>query len=52
MSNFCLKNLFAKHSENSKQSNLANYKPFVISNNLVFISGQLPIEREKSFTYG
>ena len=29
-----------------KNTTIANYKPFVISNNFVFISGQLPLTKE------
>ncbi len=30
----------------SKNSALANYKPYILRNNLIFISGQLPITKE------
>ena len=53
MSNFLSEKLNSLNIlRNSKQSNLANYKPFVISNNLVFISGQLPLKEKNLLHMG
>lgn len=47
MSNFLSERLNSLNIyKNSKQTNLANYKPYVITDNLVFISGQLPLKNE------
>ena len=47
MSNFLSKKLISLNiNKSSKQSNLANYKPYVIDQNIVFISGQLPIKEQ------
>ena len=51
MSNFLSEKLNSLNIyKNSKQTNLANYKPYVITDNLVFISGQLPLKNESIFT--
>ena len=47
MSNFLSEKLNSLNIfKNSKQTSLANYKPYIINENLVFISGQLPIKNE------
>ena len=47
MSNFLSKKLISLNIKKSlKQNSLANYKPYVIDQNLVFISGQLPIKEQ------
>lgn len=47
MSNFLSKKLISLNIKRSlKQNSLANYKPYVIDQNLVFISGQLPIKEQ------
>ena len=51
MSNFLSEKLNTLNVfKNSKQTSLANYRPYVITKNLVFISGQLPI-KEKSLLH-
>ena len=47
MSNFLSKKLISLNIKKGlKQNSLANYKPYVIDQNLVFISGQLPIKEQ------
>ena len=47
MSNFLSERLNSLNIyKSAKQTNLANYKPYVITDNLVFISGQLPLKNE------
>ncbi|MBD23354.1 MAG: hypothetical protein CL572_06835 [Alphaproteobacteria bacterium] len=47
MSNFLSEKLNTLNVfKNSKQTSLANYRPYVITKNLVFISGQLPIKEK------
>ena len=47
MSNFLSKKLISLDIKKcSKQSSIANYKPYVLDQNRVFISGQLPIKEQ------
>ena len=47
MSNFLSEKLNSLNIyKSAKQSNLANYKPYLIADNFVFISGQLPIKEQ------
>ena len=53
MNNFLSKKLLSLNFlEEFIPKNLGNYKPFVISGNLVFISGQLPIAQNEVFCTG
>ena len=53
MSNFLSEKLNSLNiKRNSKQNNLANYKPYVIDQNLVFISGQLPLKEKNLLHLG
>ena len=48
MSNFLSKKLLSLNlNRKNKAMSLANYKPFVIFGKLIFISGQLPFEKNK-----
>ena len=48
MSNFLSKKLLSLNLNRKNEStSIANYKPFVIFEKLIFISGQLPFERNK-----
>ena len=48
MSNFLSKKLLSLDlNRESEAMSLANYKPFVIFGKLIFISGQLPLEKNK-----
>ena len=47
MSNFLSEKLNSLNIyKSAKQSNLANYKPYLIADNFVFISGQLPLKEQ------
>ncbi len=53
MNNFLSKRLnYLNIVKNSEQTVLANYKPYVISENLVFISGQLPMKNHNLIKAG
>ena len=53
MNNFLSKKLLSLNFlEGFTPKNLGNYKPFIISENLVFISGQLPLAQNRVFCTG
>ncbi len=53
MNNFLSKKLLSLNFlEEFTPKNLGNYKPFTISENLVFISGQLPLAQNEVFCTG
>jgi enamine deaminase RidA (YjgF/YER057c/UK114 family) len=53
MNNFLSKRLLSLNFlEEFTPTNIGNYKPFIISDNLVFISGQLPLAKNKVFCKG
>ena len=53
MNNFLSRKLSSLYSfEKITPSNFGNYRPFVISESLVFISGQLPLAENKIFCTG
>ena len=53
MNNFLSKKLLSlNYLEGFTPKNFGNYKPFIISENLVFISGQLPLAQNRVFCTG
>lgn len=53
MNNFLSKRLLSLNFlEEFTPTNIGNYKPFIISDNLVFISGQLPLAKNEVFCKG
>ena len=53
MNNFLSKRLLSLNFlKEFTPTNIGNYKPFIISDNLVFISGQLPLAKNKVFCKG